>query len=79
MDTIQSISVSDALEQLIYPSFFDSGERKAAYNFVMLWGNDSDRLSAEQAKNKYPFDEPEAVFSYSTDQDFPIVSKAQHA
>jgi hypothetical protein len=79
MDTIQSISVSEALEQLIYPSFFDSSERRAAYDFVMLWGTGEDKESAEYAKRKYPFDTSGKANSSETRDEFPIVSTALFA
>ena len=80
MQTLQTISVTEALQQLSFPSFFDKSERKSAYKFVMLWGNDSERLAAEQAKNKYPFEEPEeTLFSSQSYDDFTIASNARHA
>ncbi len=69
------ISVTEALEQLRFPSFFDSSERKAAYEKVMLWGTAEERESAQIAKLKYPFDELEELRS----SDFSIASKEQHA
>ena len=80
MEAIHSIGVEDALEQLSYPSFFDRSERKDAFNLVMLWGTDEERLTAEQAKLRFPFDDPEeTLFPSQYDYDFPIVSRTNHA
>ncbi|MEP7234125.1 MAG: hypothetical protein ABI778_02400 [Ignavibacteriota bacterium] len=88
METIRTISVSEALEELSYPTFFERSERSASYDFVMLWGNAEDRSAAEEAKTKYPFDEPdESMYQQSGYRqlgyfDFPIASpprRTQHA
>jgi hypothetical protein len=72
MNTIHSISVTEALEQLRYPSFFDGAERYAAYKHVMIWGTPEDRLTAQHARLKYPFEEqPQEAFSLSEELVFP--------
>jgi hypothetical protein len=52
-----SVSVEDAMEELEFPSFFEMSERKAAFEYVMLWGTEPDKKRAEEAKQKYPFEE----------------------
>jgi len=80
METIHSIGVDDALEQLSYPSFFDRSERQAAFNFVMLWGDAEERGAAEKAKERYPFEDPDdTLFPQFFTNDFPVVSRQQHA
>ena len=66
METLQTLSVTEALEQLKFPSFFEKHERKAAYEHVMSWGTAEDKVAAQIAKIKYPFDEEEE-FSYNDD------------
>jgi hypothetical protein len=79
MESIHSIGVEDALEQLAYPSFFDRGERKAAYDLVMLWGTDEERDCAKKERQRYPFDDPEeTLFPSQYTYDFPIVSGTRH-
>ena len=56
MENVHSVSVAEALEELAYPSFFETSERRAAYEYVMLWGSDEEKRVAQDAKNKYPFD-----------------------
>jgi hypothetical protein len=63
VEAIYSISVKEELEELFYPSFFERSERKDAYEYVMLWGNEEDKRKAQEAKSKYPFDEPFLVYS----------------
>ncbi len=80
METLQTLSVGEALEQLKFPSFFEKDERRAAYEHVMLWGTPDDKVSAQIAKIKYPFDEvSEEEYSYNSDNNFPIVSNALSA
>ncbi len=80
METIPSIGVIDALEKLSFPSFFNRGERKAAYDLVMTWGNQEERFAAEKAKNRFPFEAPEeTLFPFFYSEDFPIASKVQQA
>lgn len=76
MYTIQTLSVSEALELLNYPSFYEKHERKAAFEHVMQWGTTDDRINAQIAKIKHPFDELEEEYAYSGDNNFPIVSNA---
>lgn len=78
METLQTLSVGEALEQLKFPSFFEKHERRSAYEHVMLWGTPDDKVSAQIAKIKYPFEEEEE-YSYNGDNDFPIVSNALSA
>ena len=56
-EKFHSVSVIEALEELAYPSFFETSERKAAYEYVMLWGNDEEKHQAEESKAKHPFEE----------------------
>ena len=69
-------SVTEALEQLTYPSFYDSSERNTAYDLVMVLGSDLEREAAERSALKYPFAKSEEVFFLNDDDDFPIVSTA---
>lgn len=80
METTNDVSVTEALEQLKFPSFFTNEERKAAYEVVMLRGSDEEKESAEKTKLKYPFDEREEIYSSDDDDDnFPIASTALSA
>ena len=80
MQTTYDISVSEALEQLKFPSFFDSNERKAAYEVVMHLGNDEEKELAEETKLKYPFKGQEELFSSETEDDnFSIASSSLSA
>lgn len=56
-------SVADAMEQLTYPSFFDSSERKAAYSYVMRCGSAEEQLLAEIYKLRYPFEKKDELYS----------------
>lgn len=76
MEDKLAISVTEALEQLQYPSFFDKDERKAAFDLIMLMGNDEERLTAEIAKLKYPFEEQMPIFSSDDIDDFSFASSA---
>jgi hypothetical protein len=55
-EAVRSISVEEALEELEFPSFFETGERKSAYEYVMLWGDEQDKNRANTAIAKYPFE-----------------------
>jgi len=60
-----SVSVDEAIEELEYPSFFDTSERKAAYEYIMLWGSPEEKQRAQLAKEKYPFENEEQPPRYS--------------
>ena len=79
MDTINTISISEALDQLRFPSFFDNSERKAAYEIVILRGNNEEKEYAEEIKVKYPFDKPSGDFASNEENDFPIANTALSA
>lgn len=65
-EEVRSVSVEEAIEELEFPSFFETGERKTAYEYVLLWGTDGDKERAEAAIAKYPFEnELEPRFSQS--------------
>ncbi|MFI5263146.1 MAG: hypothetical protein ACHQM6_01375 [Candidatus Kapaibacterium sp.] len=79
MGTFHSIGVEDEIEKLLFPSFFDRSERKAAFEYIMLWGDAAERLAAEKARDQYPFDEPEeTLFPWLYVNDFPIAGGAKH-
>ncbi|MDP4236580.1 MAG: hypothetical protein Q8919_09055 [Bacteroidota bacterium] len=79
MDSIRSISVTEALEQLSYPSFYTGPERKAAYDFVMQWGRLQDKEQAEGFRLKYPFADLQEPDTAGTDANFPIADNALSA
>ncbi len=79
MHETKTISVTDALEQLKYPSFFESNERVIAYEIVLDLGSEEERETAEFLKTKYPFSKNEDVFSLKDDDNFPIASTALSA
>ena len=79
MQTTKNISVTEALEQLKFPSFFESNERIAAYEVVMDLGSEEERETAELLKTKFPFSENDDVFSLKDDDNFPIASTALSA
>jgi len=76
MQPTYTISVTEALEQLTYPSFYDSSERKVAFDLVMVLGSNEEREAAERSTLKYPFEQSEEVFSSNEEDDFSIVSSA---
>ena len=55
-EEVRSVSVEEAIEELEFPSFFETDERKSAYEYVMLWGNDEDKRRADKAIAKHPFE-----------------------
>ena len=56
-ENFHSVSVTEALEELAYPSFFEATERKAAYEYVKLWGSDEEKRQADEAIARHPFDD----------------------
>ncbi len=51
-----TIDTKEALNRLAHPTFFDAIERKSAFEIVMRDGNPTQKASAEQAKQIWPFE-----------------------
>ena len=56
-DIINDTSVTESLDRLSLPTFFDDGQRMEAYYVVMEMGNPVQKVMAEKVIGQYPLEE----------------------
>jgi hypothetical protein len=57
MESINDMTVKEALERLSLPSFYDDDKRITAYFVIMELGNSIQKIMAEKAVSQYPLEE----------------------